>query len=318
MLQASLCVLTLGVIVYRRLAREYPALTALVAMYTVSVTTTVCLLFYRRALHVPIQQAYRFYLWTNWSSSILEFLLQILIIYGLFFEAMKPFPGLQRVGKLVFKWVGSVSLIVSLALASGPELFVKGLSATQRISQVDGRLQQGVGVLILCLLVFVSFSIRPLGLTFRSHIFGVVLGLSCIATVELSQAAWFATTGAHSVYSSIYLFGSLGGSLAIAVWLTYFALPEPKRKMILLPTTSPFFHWNRISEILGDAPGHVAVAGFTPDMLSPAEIEVLTAAISRETALDLAAEEQITISSMPRPVLAEFADPGFAALATTR
>ena len=52
--------------------------------------------------------------------------------------------------------------------------------------------------------------------------------------------------------------------------------------MILLPTTSPFFFWNRISEILGDAPGQVAVAGFTPDMLAPAEIEMLTAATSAE------------------------------------
>ncbi|HLI76383.1 MAG TPA: hypothetical protein VKV02_05500, partial [Acidobacteriaceae bacterium] len=39
----------------------------------------------------------------------------------------------------------------------------------------------------------------------------------------------------------------------------------------------------RISEILGDSPGHVAVAGFTPDMLAPAEIEMLTAATSTES-----------------------------------
>ena len=53
--------------------------------------------------------------------------------------------------------------------------------------------------------------------------------------------------------------------------------------MILLPTTSPFFFWNRISEILGDAPGQVAVAGFTPEMLAPAEIEMLTSATADES-----------------------------------
>jgi len=32
-----------------------------------------------------------------------------------------------------------------------------------------------------------------------------------------------------------------------------------------------------VSEALGDDPGHVAVAGFTPDMLAPGELTVLTA-----------------------------------------
>jgi hypothetical protein len=47
--------------------------------------------------------------------------------------------------------------------------------------------------------------------------------------------------------------------------------------MVLLPTTSPYFLWNRISEALGDQPGHVAVSGFKPEMLHPTELMVLTA-----------------------------------------
>jgi hypothetical protein len=48
--------------------------------------------------------------------------------------------------------------------------------------------------------------------------------------------------------------------------------------MILLPTTSPFFTWNRISEALGDEPGYVAIAGFKPQMLAAAELKVLSSA----------------------------------------
>ena len=58
-------------------------------------------------------------------------------------------------------------------------------------------------------------------------------------------------------------------------------LPEPERKMILLPTTSPFFTWNRISEALGDEPGYVAVAGFKPQMLAAAELKVLSSAAAK-------------------------------------
>jgi hypothetical protein len=65
--------------------------------------------------------------------------------------------------------------------------------------------------------------------------------------------------------------------------------------MILLPTTSPFFLWNRISEALGDEPGFVAVAGFKPDMLAPAELVAFTAgskfAREREAGVERAERE---------------------------
>ena len=78
------------------------------------------------------------------------------------------------------------------------------------------------------------------------------------------QAAWISTVGAQSLYSPVYLVGTVGSLISVCVWGAYFVLPEPERKMILLPTTSPFFTWNRISEALGDEPGYVAMAGFKP------------------------------------------------------
>jgi hypothetical protein len=138
------------------------------------------------------------------------------------------------------------------------------------------QLQQGTFVLTLCLLLFVSLAIRPLGLTFRSHIFGVTLGLGVTATAFLVQAAWISTVGAQSLYSPVYLISTIGSLISVGVWGAYFVLPEPERKMILLPTTSPFFTWNRISEALGDEPGYVAVAGFKPQMLAAAELKVLS------------------------------------------
>jgi len=72
---------------------------------------------------------------------------------------------------------------------------------------------------------------------------------------------------------------SLINGLAICssfiIWTVYFALPEPKRRMIILPTTSPFLRWNQISQALGDAPGYVPIAGVPPEMFADAEIEVM-------------------------------------------
>ena len=235
-------------------------------------------MFFRKLTHLDVDQAYSALFLTYWISSVVEFVLRIFIVYSVFAEAMRPFSGLHRAGKIVFIWAAAVSGLVALSLVMGPQV----LSSKEALEEMLGRLQQGLSVLTLCLLVLVCLTARPLGLTFRSHLFGVSLGLGVTATVELIQMAWVTTSSAHSVYSPIYLFASVGFCSALVIWGTYFALPEPKRRMSLLPTTSPFFFWNRISEILGDAPGQVAVAGFTPDMLAPAEIEMLTAAIASE------------------------------------
>ena len=63
--------------------------------------------------------------------------------------------------------------------------------------------------------------------------------------------------------------------ISVMVWITYFLVPEPKRRMIVLPTTSPFLRWNQISLALGDEPGFVAVGGVHPEIFAPAEVEIM-------------------------------------------
>ncbi len=278
--QGVLCLGVLLTMILRRVTRVFPQLGLLLAVELATVVISVVLLFHRSATHLDVLSAYRVYFDSYWVSSLLEFGLQVAVTYSVFAEAMRPLSGLHSAGKVVFRWVGVVSCLVVFGLVASPNLF----ASKEAFADVVGRLQQGAGVLTLCLLVFVCFAVRPLGLTFRSHIFGVSLGLGVMAAVGLVQAAWLNTNSGHSVYSPIYLTSGIGTCVALCVWGFYFAMPEPERRMILLPTTSPFFFWNRISEILGDAPGQVAIAGFKPDMLAPAEIEMLTAATSREAA----------------------------------
>jgi hypothetical protein len=221
------------------------------------------------------------------------------IIYHVYNEAMRPMQGLQRIGRIIFRWVAVVSVAVSLAIAAGPHNMNPTLAGIA--AAVAPQIQQGVSVLTLCLLLFVCFAIRPLGLTFRSRIFGVALGLGITATTFLVQAAWLATAGAQSLYSSIYLVSTLGSLISVSIWGTYFALPEPERKMILLPTTSPFFTWNRISEALGDEPGYVAVGGIKPQMLAAAELKVLGA--SAHAVDRLPVTSHLNQEMMSRPAL---------------
>jgi hypothetical protein len=286
--QIAVSVVTLYFMWRKQALMRFLALTAFLCVVTVSTSVALTTLYFRKELGISKQLDYNIFATSSWVSGVMEYALMLLIIYGVFREAMKPFEGLHKAGKIVFRWVSGVSV----ALVFGMSLTSHAASDTF-VKTITGQVQQGVSVLTLCLLLFVCLATRYLGLTYRSHIFGASLGLGIWAMVSLVETAWYSTSGAQGLYSSVYVFSSFGSLAALVTWGTYFAMPEPERKMVLLPTTSPYFLWNRISEALGDEPGFVAIAGFKPDMLAPAEMTMLTASNKRIQERNALEQEQM-------------------------
>jgi hypothetical protein len=232
--------------------------------------------------------AYQIYFYVYWTSFALEAILSLLVIYGIFKLAMAPLKGLQTLGMLVFRWVAAISVAVAIGVAVSPHQ-----SANKFMIAMITQLQQTSSILTLCLLLFVCFAIRPMGLSFRSRIFGISLGLGFLATINLVNSAWIAHN--PTMYSLFSLVNVAAVSLTLLTWSAYFAFPEPKRRIIVLPTTSPFLRWNQISMALGDDPGYVAVGGIPPELFAPAELEVMRRASAKMTT---ALEPQSAMHSM--------------------
>ena len=220
--------------------------------------------------------AYQIYFYVYWTSFAFEAILSLLVIYGIFKLAMAPLKGLQTLGMLVFRWVAAISVAVAIGVAVSPHQ-----SGIHFMTTMITQLQQTSSILTLCLLLFVCFAIRPMGLTFRSRIFGVSLGLGFLATINLVNSAWIAHN--PNMYSLFSVVNGLAVVLTLLTWSAYFAFPEPKRRIIVLPTTSPFLRWNQISMALGDDPGYVAVGGVPPELFAPAELEVMRRASAKMT-----------------------------------
>ena len=220
--------------------------------------------------------AYQIYFYVYWTSFALEAILSLLVIYGIFKMAMAPLKGLQTLGMLIFRWVAAISVAVAIGVAVSPHQ-----SGIKFMTAMITQLQQTSSILTLCLLLFVCFAIRPMGLSFRSRIFGISLGLGFLATINLVNSAWIAHN--PSMYSLFSLINVVAVSLTLLTWSAYFAFPEPKRRIIVLPTTSPFLRWNQISMALGDDPGYVAVGGIPPELFAPAELEVMRRASAKMT-----------------------------------
>ncbi len=262
----------LGVMYRRRLLKSFWPLATYLTVHAVMVGVDIPTLFFRRQLGISKLLTYRIMFYTSWPCIAIEAIMMMFIVHHVYRKMLQPFEPLKNLGMIIFRWVAGVSVVVSIGVAVGPHMFSRGY-AESLISQI----QQFGCIVTLCLLSFVCFALRPLGITARSRYFGICLGMGVIATDLLVQSAWLTATQAKSVYSIMYFWSGLAACMGLAIWGTYFILPEPASNIILLPTTSPYFFWNHISEVLGDAPGHVAIRGLTPDDLAPGELEALFA-----------------------------------------
>ncbi len=272
-LEVLLCLAALCAITWKKLWAEYWSLGTLLSIRLLADLILIPLLHLRDTFvnthnTAGAHSAYVAYFYVYWISYTVESVLTLFVVYSIFRLAMAPLKGLQQLGMLVFRWAASISVLVTLGSAFAPEM-----TGTKYLMAACTQLQRTEGILTLCLLVFVCFAIHPMGLNYGSRIFGVSLGLGVLATTDMVQSAWVATH-AH-VYSNYNVIS--GGIICtvLATWTTYFAMPEPKRRLIVLPTTSPFLRWNQISQVLGDSPGFVAVGGMPTELLAPAEIEVM-------------------------------------------
>jgi hypothetical protein len=94
---------------------------------------------------------------------------------------------------------------------------------------------------VLGMLLFAFFAMRPMGISGRSRIFGVGLGLGVLAINDLAQSAWLWFPPTRSLMSMV------NGMVVCAIlilWVVYFALPEPERGNI--DFRSPLRRWNGI------------------------------------------------------------------------
>ena len=279
-LEPVFCALALFLLFWKESARKFAFLTSFLLVRFAS--TVVCLSVMRlSSAGIERHVAYKLFFYVYWCSYAVESVLSLLVIYSIFRLAMEPLLGLQRLGTLVFRWAGAISATLAIAVTCSSH--TKGADL---LRVVVTQMQEVSSILTLCLLLFVCFAIRPLGLSYRSRIFGVSFGLGIVATTSLLDSAWI--TENVSVHSVLSLANGIAICLTLLIWSAYFFFPEQKQRIVMVPTTSPFLTWNRISEALGDEPGFVAVGGVSPESFAPAEMEMMFRASAKMAALSTA------------------------------
>lgn len=197
--------------------------------------------------------AYNVYFYVYWVSFAIGAVLVLRVLHEMFRHAVRSIPGVQKLGQPIFFWAITVSVI--LAFASGVTPHTSGMSLLLASAQVLARSQS---VLALCMVAFLAFASRALGVSYRSRIFGITFGFGMIAVNDMVNALIIGhnaslASSAELVHVGVYLG-------AVALWAGYFLQPEPARRLVTMPVTSPLMRWNDVAQTLGNPAGQVAVS----------------------------------------------------------
>ncbi|HET9087055.1 MAG TPA: hypothetical protein VFN53_06015 [Acidobacteriaceae bacterium] len=216
---------------------------------------------YLRHLHLINKfQFYSAYFYTYWPCFAISAILILRVLHEMFRHAVRSVPGVQMLGRPIFFWAVVVSVI--LAFASGVTPHTEGMSLLFASAQVLARSES---VLALCMIAFLAFASRTLGVSYASRIFGVAFGLGVMATANLVNSAMLTHIGNLVSLGNTLL--PAANLVAIAVWCVYFVKPEPVRRLVTMPTQSPLMRWNDIAQQLGNPAGQIPVS-YPPSFMS--------------------------------------------------
>lgn len=246
----SLLWATLGLLFWKRdLVRRFPAMATYIGLHLLS---TPALLFMLFAQAQPWGRAYySIYFFVYWAVYMASAVLLCFICLEVFRSALASFPGLMKIGVVIFRWAVLISLIVTFASVPFSH---RGVLLIPVIA--DG-LMRSVSVLELCLLAFLCLSMNALRLSIRDVSFGIALGFGLLSTNDFALASLISayaslTTPLQLTYEALVL-------VSMGIWTAYCLLPEHNRKPVVMPASSAIYRWNEIASALGHTGTQVAI-----------------------------------------------------------
>lgn len=233
----------------KKLGRRFPAMSVYLALHVICTPALLCVLYLQS--HVWTAVLYPVYFFGFWAVYIASAIGLFFVAIEVFRSALAPFSGLMRFGTVIFRWALVVSVIVSLASIPYAN---RGVLI---IPEFAYRLMRGVSLLELCLLAFLCLCMNALRLSVRDLPFGIALGFGMLSSNDFILSSLLPK---YTSFTSPLQFTAQALTLlSLAVWLTYFGLPEPARRPVVIPADSTIYRWNEIASALGHTGTQVAV-----------------------------------------------------------
>jgi hypothetical protein len=243
---------SLGLLFWQRgFYHRFPAMAAYLALHIFATPFLIAVLYLQS--HSRGGEYFGVYFFSYWAVYAVSAVLLFFICMEIFRSALASFPGLMKVGIVIFRWAVMVSIIVSL----GSVLMAHSSAHETIMAEITVGMMRWVSILALSLLAFLCLSMNALRLPVRDMAFGLALGFGVLSANDFVVASFFSSRVAMSsplqiTYEALVL-------VSIGIWIAYAALPEPARRPILMPASSAIYRWNEIASALGHTGTQIAV-----------------------------------------------------------
>src|SRR5215471_555161 len=165
---------------------------------------------------------YAAYFYFYWATSAVGFLLSFAIIHEIFSNAFKPYIALRDFAGILFRWAALVLLLVAAILA-----FYAPAGEDHIVAAVLG-IERSVMVMQAGMLLFLMMFSSRLGLTWKHHSFGIMLGFGIYACGQLVLSTLRSQMGME--FADAYTIGqSVLYTAQVSIWGVYLISPEPAR-----------------------------------------------------------------------------------------
>jgi hypothetical protein len=253
--EPALNLLALVVALRVGLGRRFPAMITYLSLRLFSCVALLLTLNADRFMAVSERTQTMVYFYGYWSSYILCTIAIFFVVQEVFHELMRPVPDLSRLGMVAFRWVSIASVLITLGAVALP-----ALNGGLKLPFIAVELMRCISIMELCLLLFLALTVRSLGHSFRSQLFGIGLGFGVQAVWEMILPVLMLLKH-HPIYSTENLILQAATTVTFLIWTGYFLAPQAEMvtSAETLPVSSPLIRWNEIAKALGHNTPHVAV-----------------------------------------------------------
>jgi hypothetical protein len=156
---------------------------------------------------------YEWFFWAYWTGAAANAVLGFKVIHEIFLDVFRQYHSLKDLGTIVFRWTGTVMLMVSAVVAFSSS------APYHPIVHAVTTLQRSVRFVQFGLIVFLLLFSRYLGVSRRQFSFGIALGFGVFASVELVVLALNAGGFLHT--DSVAMINMSSFNVSILVWACY-------------------------------------------------------------------------------------------------
>ena len=168
---------------------------------------------------------YEWFFWAYWTGAAANAILGLKVIHEIFLDVFRQYHSLKDLGTIVFRWAGTVMLMVSavVAFSNSPNYYP--------IVHAVTTLQRSVRFVQFGLVMFLLLFSRYLGVSRRQYSFGIALGFGFFASVELVALALNAGGFLHM--ATLGLVNMVAFNLAVLIWVGYAVAPNPTQQTVV-------------------------------------------------------------------------------------